>query len=42
MANICTHRGRYTMGLIGKRMELKKDTMGLEKKMNGADLPVFL
>ena len=34
---------RYTMVLIGKTMELKKQRQcGLEKSMDGADLPVFL
>ena len=28
-----SYKGRYTMGLIGKMMGLKKDTMGLEKKV---------
>ena len=33
---------RYTRGLIGKTMALKKQIpYGLEKSMNGADLPVF-
>ena len=30
------------MGLIGRTMGLKKDTMGLGKSMNGANLSVFL
>ena len=34
--------GQCTKGLIGKTMGLKKDTIGLGKSMNGADLPVFL
>ena len=29
------------MGLIGKTMGLKKDMMGLQKKMNGDNLLVF-
>ena len=35
--------GGYTMGLSGKTMGFKKkDTMGLGKKMNVANLSVFL
>ena len=30
------------MGLIGKTMGLKQNTMGLGKSINVADLPVFL
>ena len=33
--------GRYTMGLIGKTMGLKKRYDGATKNMNGANVPVF-